>query len=59
MDANKCNTCIHDFATCQPKKAVFGIDVDPSLRGFEADRVVECNLYEPIAVDKFTARKVK
>jgi hypothetical protein len=30
-----------------PEKVVFGIDVNPEARGAEADKVVECSMFEP------------
>ena len=42
---HKCDTCVHEFATCPAKKVTFGIDRDPSARGKEADKVVLCDAY--------------
>lgn len=39
-----CKTCIESFAECNGKP-IFSIDLDPSLRGADADRVVECDQY--------------
>lgn len=40
-----CETCKYDFATCAATRIVFGIDRDPSLRGADADTVLECNAF--------------
>jgi hypothetical protein len=42
---NKCDTCKHDFATCDARKVVWGIERNPSARGAEADKVLECDAY--------------
>jgi hypothetical protein len=42
---NKCDTCKHDFATCDARQVVWGIDRNPSARGAEADKVLECDTY--------------
>ena len=47
MSDHKCDFCLHNFATCLPEKVVFGIDVNPEARGAEADKVVECSMFEP------------
>jgi hypothetical protein len=39
-----CKTCIESFAECNGNP-VFSIDRDPSLKGAEADMVVECDQY--------------
>jgi hypothetical protein len=45
---NKCDTCKHDFATCDARKVVWGIDRNPSARGAEVDKVLECDTYSRI-----------
>ncbi len=42
-----CDSCKKEFATCDAKHIVFGIDRDPSLRGAEADKVLECDAVVP------------
>ena len=37
-----CDSCTLEFATCPASGIVFGIDRDPSLRGKDADVVLEC-----------------
>jgi hypothetical protein len=44
-EANKCDTCTKEFATCDSKRIVWGIDRDPSARGAAADVVLECDAY--------------
>lgn len=44
-EVNKCDTCGHEFATCEARKVVYGIDRDPSARGADADKVLECDMY--------------
>ena len=44
-----CDTCAKEFPTCDAKKIVWGIDRDPSARGADADRVLECDAYTPNA----------
>ena len=41
----KCKTCIKEFATCDSEKIVWGIDIDPSAIGADADKVFECDAY--------------
>ena len=53
---NKCDTCKHDFATCDSRKVVWGIDRNPSARGADADKVLECDAYslkDPPPVQSF------
>ena len=40
-----CDYCELEFPTCPANDVVFGIDVDKSARGKEADRVVSCGSY--------------
>lgn len=40
-----CNYCELEFPTCPATAVVFGIDVERSARGEEADRVVSCDSY--------------
>ena len=42
---DKCDTCKNDFATCDARKVVWGIDQNPSARGAEADKILECDTY--------------
>ena len=44
---HRCSTCTKDFATCDAKRIVWGIDRDPSARGSDADKVLECDAYTP------------
>ena len=44
---HKCDTCRHEFATCEAREIVWGIDRDPSARGADADKVLECDAYTP------------
>lgn len=41
-----CDSCKKDFPTCDSEKIVWGIDRDPSARGAEADKVLQCDRYE-------------
>ena len=43
---NKCDSCKNNFATCK-SDPVFGIDLNPELRGKDADVVLECDAYIP------------
>lgn len=43
---DKCKICKSNFAECHAKRIVFGIDVDKSVRGRNADKVIECDAYE-------------
>lgn len=45
MQEHLCNTCNKEFPSCDPQKIVWGIDRDPSARGADADRVLECDKY--------------
>ena len=45
-----CDSCEKEFETCDAKRIVFGIDRDPSLRGAEADKVLECDALVPNSV---------
>ena len=45
MSEHKCDTCVFDFPTCEAKKIVWSIDIDPYLRGGDADKVLECDAY--------------
>jgi len=40
-----CETCARTFPVCNAYNVTFGIDLDPSARGADADRVVECDGY--------------
>ena len=42
-----CDTCRHEFATCEARNIVWGIDRDPSARGADADKVLECDAHSP------------
>ena len=44
---HKCKTCRKSFTTCNATKIVWGIDRDPSIRGADADKVLECDAYTP------------
>ena len=44
---HRCDTCTKEFPTCDAEKIVWGIDRDPSARGADADRVLECDAYTP------------
>jgi len=44
---NLCDTCTKEFPTCDAEKIVWGIDRDPSARGADADKVLECDAYTP------------
>ncbi len=43
---NKCDTCKNEFATCHPVDIQFGIDLDPTATGADADIVLECGAYQ-------------
>ncbi len=43
---HRCLSCAHEFATCAAKRVVWGIDRDPSARGADADKVLECDQYK-------------
>jgi hypothetical protein len=45
-----CDTCQekYDYPRCRGEQFTFGIDVDPSARGAEADKIVECDAYRKI-----------
>jgi hypothetical protein len=45
-EENKCSSCANEFATCTAKMIVWGIDRNPSARGSDADKVLECNEYK-------------
>ena len=45
---HKCDTCRDNFAECEGRGIVWGIDRDPSARGAEADKVLECASYLPV-----------
>jgi len=40
-----CDTCKQNFPECKGEKLTFSIDLDPSLRGAEADKIVTCDSY--------------
>lgn len=40
-----CETCTNEFATCDAKNILWGIDRNPSARGADADKVLECDAY--------------
>lgn len=42
---NMCDSCMFTFDTCPAENIVFSIDVDRSLRGAEADKVIKCDGY--------------
>ena len=42
-----CDTCRHEFATCEARNIVWGIDRDPAARGADADKVLECDAHSP------------
>ena len=44
---NLCDSCAHELATCPGVRTVFACDLDPSLRGADADRVLTCGSYLP------------
>ncbi len=44
---HKCDLCVKEFSTCDAKRIVFGIDRDQSLRGADADKVLECDAFVP------------
>ena len=46
MTENKCDTCKKEFAKCDGKTKVWGIDKNPNATGKEADMVLECDAYE-------------
>jgi hypothetical protein len=46
---HRCDTCTKEFPTCDAKRIVWGIDRDPSARGEDADKVLECDAYTPNA----------
>jgi len=46
---HRCDTCAKEFATCDARRIVWGIDRDPSARGADADKVLECDAYTPNA----------
>ena len=46
MGRHLCDSCALDFLTCPAVHILFGIDIDPSLRGADADRIHECDAYE-------------
>jgi len=43
-----CNLCKYEFPTCKSGKIKFGIDVDNSLTGKDADKVLECDGFEAL-----------
>ncbi len=49
MTEHKCNTCFYNFERCAAKNIIWGIDLNPSARGAEADKVIECGTYIPTA----------
>lgn len=40
-----CDTCSFHPGECMPDRVVYGINRDPSARGADADKVLECNGY--------------
>ena len=38
-----CDSCIFEFATCNADRLVFGIDRNPSVRGTDVDKIIECD----------------
>jgi hypothetical protein len=41
-----CDDCEFEFSSCKSKKIVFGIDIENTLVGAYADKVVECKKYK-------------
>ena len=41
-----CLSCVKEFPTCDSDKIIWGIDLDPSAKGADADIVIECDAYE-------------
>lgn len=41
-----CDSCSHEFATCPGRNVVYAIDKDESLRGEEADVVLDCDFFD-------------
>jgi chromosome segregation ATPase len=48
MSENKCDSCKKEFAKCDGKTKVWGIDKNPNATGKEADMVLECDAYEQV-----------
>jgi len=46
MSKHLCDSCALDFPTCPAGWVLFSTDIDPSLRGADADRILECDAYE-------------
>ena len=44
---HRCDTCAKEFPTCDAKRIIWGIDRDPSARGADANKVLECDAYTP------------
>ena len=45
-EENKCDSCKFEVPTCRPILITFGIDIDPTLKGAEADKVLKCSQYQ-------------
>lgn len=45
---NICDTCLHYYPHCDSRKIVFGKDIDDSLVGREADKVIQCAGYQTV-----------
>jgi hypothetical protein len=46
MGSHLCDTCKNEFPACHASKITFGIDVDKTAKGKEADKVLGCSHYE-------------
>jgi hypothetical protein len=46
-DEHLCDDCCHEFPTCSSKEITWGIDRSPAATGADADKVLECDAYEP------------
>ena len=44
---SKCSNCINEFNTCEKINVIFAIDIDPELKGEDANTVVDCDSFEP------------
>jgi hypothetical protein len=42
-----CSTCIKEFPECGSSNIVWGVDIDSSAEGADADKVVACDGHEP------------
>jgi hypothetical protein len=43
-----CTTCIHDVKTCDPNDIVWGVDIDPTAIGENADKIVKCDMHSHV-----------